>query len=210
MAKRNIIKAEAAVTTRTASAIGADIVAALRDKETANGKADVCFKEAASALDAITANWTLVKFNQCKSPDSTKAALTAAGVSDSEGAKIVEFLAPVKEAVTAFNAESWKTVVQGIRRWSKGYTGSKPNHPDAKAAKPAAKPAAEPAATTTEVSVSDQVARNPQFARVVVSHVIAGLTSRMGEMKREKVSIANIKEAIAALGEANEFLALMK
>ncbi len=198
------------IKTRAATAIAADIVKGLEGIENAKESAGAVYKEAAATMDGITTKWTLIKWNACKSPESTKAAFTAAGVTDSQGAKVAEFFAPIKLAVTEYDADAWKTVAQSIRRWSVGYIGSKPLHPDVKPA-PADKPAPkadkpEPMTATTQ----DAVLANPQNARKVISELIAGLTNNMGLKVKNKMNVASIKEAIDLLGQADIALASMK
>jgi hypothetical protein len=203
--RRNAVTLKA----RTAQEIAGDIVQGLQDIESAKESAGEVYKEAAAALDGIAARFTLIKWNKCKSPDSTKAAFTAAGVSDSQGVKIQEFRAVILDAVKAFNDGAAKTVWQSICRWSIGYTGSKPLHPDAKPA-PAPKAEKTPKAEPMTATTRDAVLANPQNARKVISELIAGLTDNMGLKKKNKIGTTAIQEAIDALGQADIALAALK
>ena len=122
----------ATIKARTAQEIGSDIVAGLKGIDNAKENVGAVYREAAETLDAITPKFTAIKWNACKSPDSTKAAFTAAGVTDSQGAGVAEFRAVILEAVKTYNDEQAKTVWQNIARWSVGYVGSKPLHPNVK------------------------------------------------------------------------------
>lgn len=220
MATRSKMKPKSmAAAIRSATAIAADIVDGLKGLGTAKQTVGKVYREAAETLHNIAPTFTDLQWNKCKSEESTKAAYIAAGMDAAAFAKVAEFRKTILDAVKAFNEAEAKTVWQNICRWSPGYGGSKPNHPDAiKAAKAeagtktdkAAKAAKADKAEAETVSVSDQVEKTPQFARIVISQVIAGLTARMGTMKKEKLSTANIKAAIDALSESAEYIALMK
>lgn len=197
------------IKTRAATAIAADILKGLQGIESAKESIGAVYKEAAAALDGIHTAFTNIRWNSCKSPESTKAAFTAADIDDAQGKRIQEFRAVILEAVKAYNEQAAKTVWQSICRWSIGYSGSKPLHPDVKPA-PAPKAdkadKAEPMTATTR----DAVLANPQNARKVISELIAGLTDNMGLKVKNKMNVASIKEAIELLGQADIALASMK
>ena len=193
---------------RTAEQIGADIVTALKEVEHAKVTASEFYKEAASVLDAVAQTWTEIDFTK-----EAKAAFAAAGIDDAQGAKIKTFRADLLAVVKEYNESETKTVWQYIKRWSAGYTGSKPNHPEAKArleknpptpATKADKP--EPMTATTR----DAVLANPQNARKIISELVAGLTDNMGLKVKNKMNITAIKEAIEFLGQADIALTSMK
>jgi hypothetical protein len=194
------------IVTRTADQIGADIVIALQGIGKAKEAASEFYKEAAGALDTIAPTWTDIDFTK-----ESKAAFAAAGVEDSHGEKVKEFRTTLLAVVKEYNESETKTVWQYIKRWSAGYAGSKPNHPEAKArleknppAPKASKP--EPLTATTR----DAVLANPQNARKIISELVAGLTDNMGLKVKNKMNITAIKEAIDLLGQADIALASMK
>jgi hypothetical protein len=197
---------------RAATAIAADIIKALQDKESAQSNADTCYEESAQVLDGITPKWTLIKWNACKSPESTKAAFTAAGVTDSQGNQVADFLSPLRAAIVEFNPESWKTVAQSIRRWSVGYIGSKPNHPDVKPTATKKKTTATTTATTatTETPVRDLVHADPQKARMVLGELVAGFTTLKGACKKNKISTTLLQEVLDLLADTDAAIAALK
>jgi len=193
---------------RAAQDIAADIVKGLGDIEAAKESAGEVYKEAAGVLDGITAKFTLIKWNACKSPESTKAAFAAAGVTDSQGARVQEFRAVILEAVKAFNDGAAKTVWQSICRWSIGYTGSKPLHPDAKPA-PASK-ANKAEKPDTAAPVRELIAADPQQARVLLGELVAAFSTMKGACKKNKVSAALVQEVLDLLGETDAAIAALK
>jgi hypothetical protein len=196
---------------RPATEIAADIVKGLENIESAKEEAGAVYKEAASALDGIHGNFTLIKWNACKSPESTKAAFTAAGVTDSQGERVKEFRTVILEAVKAFNDQAAKTVWQSICRWSVGYSGSKPLHPDVKPTTPKKKTTATTAPTaTTETPVRDLVTSDPQKARIVLGELVAGFTTLKGACKKNKISTALIQEVLDLLAETDAAIAALK
>lgn len=194
---------------RTATAIAADILKGLQDIESAKESAGAIYKEAAAALDALHGNFTLIKWNSCKSPESTKAAFTAAGVTDSQGVKIQEFRATILEAVKAYNEQAAKTVWQSICRWSVGYVGSKPLHPDVKPAATKADKADKDKATT-ETPVRDLVTSDPQKARIVLGELVAGFTTLKGACKKNKLSTTLLQEVLDLLADTDAAIAALK
>lgn len=219
MATRSKMKPKSmAAVVRSATAIATDIVNGLRGLGTAKEAVGKVYREAAETLHGICPTFTDLQWTRCnKSEESAKTAYREAGMDAATFAKVSEFRKTILDAVKAYNEAEAKTVWQNICRWSPGYTGSKPNHPDASAKIKAEGGAESKAGTkakaeteTDTVSVSDQVEKTPQFARIVISQVVGGLTARMGLMKKEKLSTSNIKAAIDALGEAMEYIALMK
>jgi hypothetical protein len=199
-------KAVVTIEARTADQIGADIVIALQGIGKAKEAASEFYKEAAGVLDTIAPTWTDIDFTK-----EAKAAYAAADVTDLQGAQIREFRIALLAVVKEYNESETKTVWQYIKRWSAGYAGSKPNHPDAKArleknppAPKANKP--EPLTATTR----DAVLANPQNARKIISELVAGLTGNMGLKVKNKMNITAIKEAIDLLGQADIALASMK
>jgi hypothetical protein len=200
---------------RTVDQIARDIVSSLSGIADAKGKASGYYREVATILDAVHMNWTAIKWNRVKSADSLLAVLAEAGVGI-KGKQIAEIrtaiITPIKEA----RPDDVKTAWQGICRWSAGYTGSAPLHPDVKAkqadakAKEGFKGNKEKKETSNEEPIVDTIAKNPQFARVVISHVIAGLTENRGLRVKNKISTVTIDAAIAALNDAAEALAALK
>lgn len=195
---------------RAASAIAADIIKGLQGIEHAKESIGEVYKEAAGVLDGIHPAFTSIKWNACKSPESTKAAFTAAGVED-QGIKIQEFRAVILEAVKAFNDGAAKTVWQSICRWSIGYTGSKPLHPDVKPTAPTkADKADKPEPVVTETPVRELVAADPQKARIVLGELVAAFSTMKGACKKNKISTALIQEVLDLLGDTDAAIAALK
>lgn len=199
------------IVTRTADQIGADIVIALQGIGKAKETASEFYKEAASALDAISQTWTEIDFTK-----EAKAAFTAAGVTDAQGEKIKGFRTNLLAVVKEYNESETKTVWQYIKRWSAGYTGSKPNHPDAKErieknppakAIKADKDKDKPDTTTP---VRDLVHADPQKARIVLGELVAGFTTLKGACKKNKLSTQLLQEVLDLLAETDAAIAALK
>jgi hypothetical protein len=201
--------------TRTVDQIARDIVSSLSGIADAKGKASGYYKEVATILDAVNMNWTAIKWNRVKSADSLLAVLAEAGVGI-KGKQIAEIrtaiITPIKEA----RPNDVKTAWQGICRWSAGYTGSAPLHPDVKAeqadakAKEGFKGNKEKKETSNEEPIVDTIAKNPQYARKVLSFIIAGLMENKAIRKANKVSTASLDAAISVLEDGAEALAALK
>lgn len=197
------------IATRTAEQIGVDIVIALKEVDHAKSTASEFYIEAAAALDTIAPTWTEIDFTK-----EAKAAFAVAGVTDAQGEKVKGFRTTLLAVVKEYNESETKTVWQYIKRWSAGYTGSKPNHPDAKARleknppppKAGKADKAEPMTATTRAAVL----ANPQNARKIISELVAGLTDNMGLKVKNKMNVAAIKEAIELLGQADIALAYLE
>jgi hypothetical protein len=199
------------IKTRAATAIAADILKGLQGIESAKESIGAVYKEAAAALDGIHTAFTNIRWNSCKSPESTKAAFTAADIDDAQGKRIQEFRAVILEAVKAYNEQAAKTVWQSICRWSIGYSGSKPLHPDIKPTAtntPTKADKADKADTTT--SVRDAVLANPQKARIVLGELVAAFSTLQGACKKNKLSTALLQEILDQLGETDAAIAALK
>jgi hypothetical protein len=202
------------VKARTPQQIAADIVSNLENIESAKESAGEIYKEAAAALDGIDPAFTSIKWNACKSPESTKAAFTAAGVDDAQGIQIQEFRAVILDAVKKHNDQAAKTVWQCICRWSIGYQGSRPLHPDVK---PTATKKADKAdkadktdKATTEAPVRDLVHADPQKARIILGELVAAFSTMKGACKKNKISTTLLQEVLDLLADTDAAIAALK
>lgn len=200
MARKNTTKAPA----RTFAILATEIKEALVGLEGARGTAETKYKEVALMLDNIEASWTAIKFNVKEQAENAPAAVKEARTL---------ILGAAKEA----GVKSYMQVWQNIQRHSAHYTGSGARHPDVieankvkDAADKAVKGEKEKPETSNAEPVADTVAKNPQFTRVVLSHLIAGLSENRGLKKANKVSTAAIDALIEALEEASELCAALK
>lgn len=196
---------------RTAQQIAESIIKGLEKVDDAKESVGEVYREAAEVLDAITPKFTAIKWNSCKSPESTKAAFAAVGVTDSQGKALQEFRAVILEAAKVFNDAAAKTVWQSIARWSRGYVGSKPLHPDVKPTEsPKAGKADKVGKATTATPVRDLIHADPQQARVLLGELVAGFTTLKGACKKNKVSAALVQEVLDLLGETDAAIAALK
>lgn len=200
-----------------ATYIAAGMTAAYTDKDSAQAKADSFAKQGAEYLDGIAPNWTQVKHSY-KNPEGQRKNFAEQGIEPAQEGQIMQwraaFLAAIKAARPDDTGQAW----QNITRWSVGYTGARPAHPEAKAKQEADKASkaskekvvGEKESTTTEVNIAEFVASDPQNARLVLSQVIAGLTDNIGARKKNKVNVAYLLEALDAMKDACESLAADK
>ena len=199
----------ATIKARTAQEIGNDIVSGLKGIDNAKENVGAVYREAAQVLDAITLKFTAIKWNACKSADSTKAAFTAAGVTDTEGASVSEFRNVILEMVKKYNDEQAKTVWQNIARWSEGYVGSKPLHPKVKPSTPKGTKGKRGGKATTATPVRELIHANPQQARIVIGELVAGFTTLKGACKKNKLSTAKLQGILDLLGETDIAIAAL-
>jgi hypothetical protein len=180
------------------NAIAAGIKEALINLDGARGKADGLYKQAAAMLDAAAPNWPGIRFNVKEQAENAPSVVR-------EAREVI--LAAAKES----GVKSWLQVWQNIQRWSAHYTGSQAKNPDviasqkaAKAANKAVKGEKEKPETTGAEPIADMVTKNPQFTRIVLSHLIAGLQENKGKRKAAKVSTTAIDALIESLEDAAE------
>jgi hypothetical protein len=219
MAARKLKSAISAIVMAGADAayIAQGMTAAYTDKDTAQAKADGFAKQGAEYLDSIAPNWTQVKHSY-KTPEGQRAKFAEQGIEPDQEGLIMQwragFLATIKAARPDDTGQAW----QNVTRWSVGYTGARPAHPEAKAKQEADKAskaskekvAGERESATTEVNIADFVASDPQNARLVLSQVIAGLTDNIGARKKNKVNVTHLVEALDAIKDACESIAADK
>ena len=194
MARKITVRASA----RTFAILAKEIKEALVGLEGARSTAETKYMEVALMLDKSHAGWTAIKFNAKDQAESAPAAVKEARAL---------ILGAAKEA----GVKSYMQVWQNIQRWSAHYTGSLAKHPDVVAAQKAEKEATKavkgekekPEPSNAE-PVQDTIAKNPQFARIVLSHVLAGLNENRGLKKANKVRTAAIDALIEAIEEAAE------
>lgn len=220
MAKRNTVTkaTTSTIAHRTGTEIGTDIIAALVGVSQAQDTASKYYREAAEYMDTLAANWTAVEFNKCKSPESQRAAFAACSIDPATEGHIMAFRKELFDTIKAARPNDTGQCSQKIKRWSAGYEGSAPNHPEAKAKAEKAKAnaatkdkvAGESIPATTELPVAALVAADPQQARMVISHVIEGLNQNVGLRKKNKVNVTHLQDALQALQDACEAIAADK
>jgi hypothetical protein len=200
-----------------AAYIAQGMTAAYTDKDSAQAKADGFAKEGAAYLDSISPNWTAVKHSY-KSSEGQRAKFAEQGIEPAQEKAIMEWRAPFLTAIKAARPDDTGQAWQNVTRWSVGYTGARPAHPEAKARQDKEKAnnaskekvAGEKETTSTDVDIAEFVERDPQNARIVLSHVLAGLTANIGARKKNKVNAAHLLEAADAIKDACESLAADK
>ena len=208
----SIIKAGA-----DAAYVAAGMTAAYTDKDSAQAKADGFAGEGAAYLDSIAPNWTQVKHSY-KNPEGQRAKFAEQGIEPAQEGLIMQWRSAFLTAIKAARPDDTGQVWQNVTRWSVGYTGARPAHPEAKAKAEQDKAskdskekvAGEKEASTTELNIADFVASDPQNARLVLSQVIAGLTDNVGARKKNKVNVTHLLEALDAMKDACESLAADK
>jgi hypothetical protein len=219
MATRKVKSAISATVMPGADAayIAQGMTAAYTDKDSAQAKADGFAEHGAAYLDGIAPSWTQVKHSY-KTPEGQRAKFAEQGIEPAQEKAIMEwratFLAAIKAARPDDTGQAW----QNVTRWSVGYTGARPAHPEAKAKQEADKASkaskekvvGERESTTTEVNIAEFVASDPQNARLVLSQVIAGLTDNIGARKKNKLHTAHLLEALDAIKDACESIAADK
>lgn len=199
-----------------ASAIAAGIVAALADKDNVTGKLSGHYRVTAAYLDTLDQNWSALSFRNIKDATGLAEAAAKADVSPTAAVEIARIRGVLMDALKDRAATDRAAVWQGVCKWSIGYTGSRPLHPEAKArAEATAKANAEEdkavkggegggAAKNADLPLTEMVTKNPQFARVILSHVHAGLSANRALRMANKVSVATLDKLIEAIEEAAE------
>jgi hypothetical protein len=199
-------------------------IASLSGLESAKGGVSVNAASLAQGLDALTSNWSEIKWGKSfPNKDAITKEQLAKVASDIETTQSV-----VKELVLFYftYTENCKALgidpsagFQTLKRASIGYMGDekRATHPERVAAREAApkvekepKPAVKKEPSVNELPLQEAVTNNPSLAKTALTQIIAGLTTCAKLRKANKVGTDQLKSLIESLQDSLELALAVK